>query len=1024
MKNTFISFGCRFTILLLLTISLSNNTNAQNITTVAGQGGKGYNSDGIAATTAELNGPTGICFDASGSIIFLDRYNYRVRKISSSGIISTVAGTGTIGYTGDGGPATAALIYAISIAVDGSGNIVMAGQGVIRKVNTSGIMTTIAGNGTPGYAGDGGPATAARLDASLGMVFDASGSLIFTDVSNNRIRKINASGVITTIAGTGTAGFSGDGGSATAAKLNCPSGMTIDGSGNLYFIDRNNFRIRKITASGTISTIGGNGSNGFGGDGGAATAAMIQSTSSGMTIDAGGNICFGDCNRVREINSSGIISTVLGSWTLGYNGDGIAATAATFYQPNDVKFDAAGNMYISDELNARIRKVNSSGIISTIAGIGHPGFSGDGGIATAAQLFHPKNVAVAANGDMYIADNYNHRIRKVTASGIISTIAGRTGYGGYSGDGGPATAADLDYPHTIGIDGSGNIYIADNAGPRIRKISTSGIISTIAGGATTGFSGDGGPATAAMLGSAFGFAFDRYGNVFFTDAVNQRIRKIDASGIITTIAGNGSSGFSGDGGAATAAALNNPHGIAIDSSGNLYVADASNQRIRKITTSGIISTFAGSSGGFSGDGGAATSAQLSLPIDVATDTAGNVYIVDYFNNRIRKVNAAGIISTVGGTGIWGYTGDGGAATAARFFALAGIATDRHGNVYIADDENNAIRKIINCATPTVAGITGSSTVCAGNVITLTDTTSGGTWSSTNTSIASVNPSTGIVTGVAAGSSTIMYIVTNICGSDSAMHNITVNPLPEAGSITGTTAVCIGSTIALTDTTTGGAWSSANPSIASVNPSTGVVTGVAAGSTTLMYVVTNSCGSDTAIQTLTVNPLPDAGTITGIDSVCPGATATLATGSTGGIWSSSNTTIASVNSATGVVTGVSFGSATISYIVTNLCGSDTATYAFQVRKLADCPDEVGSQQLTVSSLWVYPNPNSGSFTIILSSSVNEDAQVTISNILGQKVKDFVMGTNKDTEVSLDVSPGIYFVAVVANGGITTTKIVVE
>ncbi len=339
--------------------------------------------------------------------------------------------------------------------------------------------------------------------------------------------------------------------------------------------------------------------------------------------------------------------------------------------------------------------------IYTIAGNGTGGYSGDGGTATAAELFGPRGIGVDALGNIYIADNGNLVIRKVNTSGIITTIAGNGSSsdtaGLFIGNGGPATAAELDGPWGVAPDGSGNLYIGDIYDERVLKVNTSGIISDFAGGGSNlGIDGwgDGGPATAADVDAPMGVELDAYGNVYSTDD-DGRIREVNTSGIINCIAGIGySSGFSGDGGPATDAEITSPTGIALDGFGNLYIADIYNNRIRKVNTNGIISTIAGdSTDGFSGDGGAATLAELSRPTGVAVDAIGNVYIVDWLNARIRMVNTGGIISTIAGQSAGGYSGDGGPATAAELSPW-GIALNGSGNIYIADYGNSRIRILI------------------------------------------------------------------------------------------------------------------------------------------------------------------------------------------------------------------------------------------------------------------------------------------------------------------------------------------
>ena len=537
------------------------------------------------------------------------------------------------------------------------------------------------------------------------------------------------------------------------------------------------------------------------------------------------------------------------------------------------------------------------GTITTFAGNGTSGYTGDGMAAGSAELTFPSGIAVDGSGNVYFADYTNNVIRKINPGGIISTIAGN-GIGGYSGDGSSATDAKLFTPYGVAADSLGNIYIADTYNQRIRKVNTSGVISTFAGTGVAGFGGDGSNATDAQLNEPTGVAIDRFGNVYIADEFNNRIRKVNSS-IINTIGGTGDVGYTGDGGAATLAMFNAPFGLATDRNKNLFIAEWGNNVIRRIDSNGIIHTFAGGGTGWLPDGGLATAAVLNHPMGVTADITGNIYIADYNNNRIRKVSVGGYINTIAGNGLPGFSGDGMAATAAMLSSPGGVAIDGNGNIFVSDGANNRIRKI--CPPP--MPITGAGLVCTGGHITLGDITAGGTWASTSTGIATIN-SSGILLGVAPGNAVVNYSVTNSCGISKVSASVTVGPY--ASHLTGSTSVCVGSTTTLKDSIAGGTWATSN---ANTTVSGGVVTGIAPGASLITYTVTNACGTAYTTKLVHVVTPPDAGAIIGPTAICLGSSVQLTDSIGGGVWASSNSTVASLDS-NDIVSGNGLGTVTI------------------------------------------------------------------------------------------------------------------
>ncbi len=670
------------------------------------------------ATGTGLWTPEAVAVDREGNAYVVDGSDALVLRIdAATGIITTVAGSGIVGFAGDGGPAIYAQFeFAAGVAVDGLGNIFVAdnGNNRIRRIDAiTGIITTVAGDDDHAFFGDGVVATTASLWHPFGVAVDGLGDLFIADTENGRVRRVDVTtGLISTVVGSSNGQSAGDGGLATAAIVSSPYGVVFDAAGNMFVSEEFGHRVRRVDAvTGVITTYAGTGAGGFAGDNGLAVAAELQNPH-GIALDAAGNLYIADYGnqRVRRVDATTrMISTVAGSDATGFAGDGGLAMGAAI-SAYGVAVDATGNLFIADGDNERVRVVNAAGVIATAAGTGSRGYSGDGGAATSAPLSQPSSIAVGAAGNIAVVDVGNGRVRQVDPmTGVISTIAGGNPSAAL-GDGGPAVAANLGEPFGARFDAAGNLYIVDALGARVRRVdAATSIITTVAGNGTTGYSGDGGPATSAELNGPVALAIDGTGNLFISDSTNHRIRRVDATtGKITTVAGNGTEGFFGDGAAATSAMLDFPLGIAVDSAGNLWIADNNNNRVRVVNAAGVISTVAGNgSQGYFGDGGPATAAEVDHPSAVAVDAAGNAYICASYSGEIRRLDATTKIITtaVGGGGQYAFVGDGGLATAATLFSPQDVALDATGAIYVADYENERVRRVdpVTGIIDTVAG---------------------------------------------------------------------------------------------------------------------------------------------------------------------------------------------------------------------------------------------------------------------------------------------------------------------------------
>lgn len=650
---------------------------AQVITTVVGTDWT-FPASPLPAIHAPLGSPGSVAVGAGGNVYATDGDNNFVVRIAPDGSLSVIAGNGLVGYSGDGGPALSASFEFLSgIAVDSAGDVYVSDYyaHVVRKVTAAGTITTVAGNGTAGYSGDGGPGTSAELYSPAGLAVDSVGNLYIADPTEHVVRKLAPDGTITTAAGNGTAGDSGDGGPATSARLAFPNDVAMDAAGNLYIADGS--AIRKVKPDGTIVTV----------------KEFVGAPP--LAVDSAGNVFIVVDPNVLRLAPSGVLTTVAGNGQPGYSGDGGPATAAQIAGgATGLAVDAAGDLYIADSENRRIRKVSAAGIISTLAGNGGFRFSGDGGPAASSVLNSPTGVAVDAAGDLLIADNGNNRVRKVTPGGTITTVAGNGAIGPLpQGFQGPATSASLGGPQSVAADSSGDIFVAGGyrgfpLGGYLGEVNSAGMFLTLAANSS--------------IESYAGVAVSGTGGVYVSEPyICVCVQIVYPDGKVTTVAGNGNYGFSGDGGPATSAALSGPGGLALDGAGNLYIADVGYGRIRKVTPSGIITTVVSCiEDGFTGMFDC-----LYGPQAVAVDSQGSLYIADTGNDVVRKLTPDGITTTVAGNGIQcggvvlncrnnGFSGDGGPATSAVLNGPSGVAVDGAGNIFIADTGNNRVREVL------------------------------------------------------------------------------------------------------------------------------------------------------------------------------------------------------------------------------------------------------------------------------------------------------------------------------------------
>ncbi len=574
------------------------------IQTVAGTDDGGVGSNALSTA---LSQPEGIAVDRSGNVYIADAALHQVRKIAADGSIQTVAGTGVAGFAGDGGPAPAALLnQPYGLAVDPAGNLYIAdlGNARVRKVSVDGAIQTVAGGGAlPATStGQGGPSTSVQLVQPRNVALGGDGSLYISDFGANQVYQIT-NGILSLMAGTGTAGFSGVGTSALLAELNAPAGLTVDSRGALYFADSGNSRVRKVYNGAIITVFNTPGPTGVALD----STGMLYVAAAGyfgtvvepipgipaardVTLDPSGNIYLTSGAFVSEIPSSGVVTTIAGSGASPYfGGDGGPATAAQLYSPSQIAVDSAGNWYVSDTSNNRIRMVTPAGMISTIEGTGDP-----------AQLNSPRGIAIDSLNNLYVADSGNNVVREITPAGTITSIA-----------------SQLNNPVSVAVDAQGSVYIADSGNNRIVQVTATGTASTFA-----------------KINGPLAVAVDSSGSVMVADV--SQIWKVTSDGtaspLITSVIGG----------------LTSPTGLAFASDGSLVIADAGANVIRRLSTSGVLSVMAGTgAAGFSGDGSSALVAQLNAPTGIALGANGTLLVADSGNNRIRTLTPVFVAPNTG-----------------------------------------------------------------------------------------------------------------------------------------------------------------------------------------------------------------------------------------------------------------------------------------------------------------------------------------------------------------------------------------
>jgi sugar lactone lactonase YvrE len=632
-----------------------------------------------------------------------DANNNTIRKITPGGSVTTLAGlAGTTGSV-DGSGSAARFNNPMGIGVDGEGNVFVVDRynHTIRKITPSGIVTTFAGY--PGQSGSSnGTGAAARFAFPTGLAVDSAGNVYVADGYNCTIRKITPNAVVTTLAGRVAQGGTADG-QGSAARFGSPSGVAVDGAGNVYVADEYNQTIRRITPIGYVTTLAGNPTIPAGGYADGKGRAALFNLPVAVALDSATNVYVADYsnNAIRKVTPDGVVTTLAGDPTqLDQNGNPVSGyvdaggSAARFNQPSAVAVDGSGRISVVEAGNNTIRRITAGGEVTTLTGMAWPSSGSEDGMGATARFNWPSDVAPDALGNVFVADYNNHTIRMVAPWGEVTTFAGLAGNPG-SNDG-TGSSARFNYPICLTSDPAGDLFVSDSNNHTIRMITPWGVVTTVAG--QVGNPGRAnGTGTAAQFYTPTGLALDSGGNLYVADRDNHTIRKVTPAGEVTTVAGLAGMPGSADG-LGTAARFSYPRGVAVDSATNLYVGDTGNNTIRKITPGGSVTTLAGLAGTVGSTDGTRSRARFNFPTSVIVEGAGNVYVSDEHNCTLRKVTPGGVVTTLAGLAqpdvVYGNPLAGnadGEGSAARFNTPRGLALDSSGNLYWADAFNNTIR---------------------------------------------------------------------------------------------------------------------------------------------------------------------------------------------------------------------------------------------------------------------------------------------------------------------------------------------